>query len=115
MKTLPFDFWDKQADDLAKYQGWLLSNDSSGRVTIARMDEPQAWRDADVKLGFTRQPFKDDMAAGKFVVELAANANRHALLAIWLQGYDVEESMDMPPPKQLLFHTRKKGKKTNAR
>jgi len=75
-------------------EGWILTNDSSGRVTISRLDAP-----GDVEgLGFTEPKFKDDAAANHHVASYAAGGSFLHLLAIWLQGYRVDDETEVLPP-----------------
>jgi hypothetical protein len=104
----PFDFWDQNADLASKRQGWLLTNDWSGRVTIAKLDDPQAWVDSGWPIA-PPQPFKDDRAAWDYVVDKARAGDRVAMLAVWLQGYDIAKNMDMEPPAALLRHSSEIG------
>ena len=91
----PFDYWPQWAADVSMEEGWILTNDSSERATISRLDAP-----SDVEgLGFTEPKFDNDALANEFVSQQASTGSPLHLLAIWLQGYGVEDELEVEPPK----------------
>ena len=90
----PFDVWPRQAANLAIEEGWLLTNDSAGRVTIARLDDPGSVEGLD----FTEPNFETDQAANDFVVHRAMEGSHVHLLAVWLQGHEVDADLQVNPP-----------------
>lgn len=91
---VPFDTWPHRAANMAIEEGWLLTNDSLERVTIARLDDPEGVEGLD----FTEPKFGTDQAANDFVVKRALEGSHVHLLAVWLQGYEVNAQLQVNPP-----------------
>jgi len=89
----PFDFWTDQQANTAIDEGWLLTNDSKDRVTIARLDDPKSV----AGLSFTEPVFDDDAEANEFVVSRALVGSKTHMLAVFLQGYNVDDDLQVWP------------------
>lgn len=59
--------WLKSYDLRSKRQGWMITNNSANEYCIARLDDPQAWRDDGWPLNFSEPKFDCDEAAIEFV------------------------------------------------
>ena len=94
----PHTYWTVDDDRASLQEGWLLTNDSSNRTYIAKLDDPASIDD----LGFADPKFDCDSEAEFFVLQLAMAGSRRHMLAIYLQGFAVEEELDFHPPRELL-------------
>lgn len=94
----PFTYWTATDEREARREGWVLTNDSFERMTIARLDDPASYDDLDYEFPV----FNNDTEAIAFVVNAALNGSRHHMLAIYLQGFPVRQELDVIPPRRLL-------------
>jgi len=90
----PFKHWPEWADAASKKEGWILTNDSSERVTISRLDDPSSVEGLD----FTEPKFQDDQEAYDTVACRAEERSPLHLLALWLQGYHTTDILEIEPP-----------------
>lgn len=79
-------FWTDEDNRIAMSQGWILTNDALDRYTISKLDDPAAEEDLD----YDEPKFASDAEAVSFVFGLAAQGQRHALKALYLNGYDIQ-------------------------
>jgi hypothetical protein len=91
----PFMLWPTEYNKQSMEEGWLLTNDSDGRVTIARLDDPAAVVPA---IGFEEPKFATDQAANDFVSAKAKAGSHCHFLACWLQGYRCNDELQVQPP-----------------
>jgi hypothetical protein len=94
----PFDYWPWECESQARSDGWILTNDGLDCTTISRIDNPT---EAEPKLDYDAPKFTDDAAARTFVIERALASSKRHLLAIYLNGFPVEQPLDMVVPKVL--------------
>jgi hypothetical protein len=80
----PFNYWKPSDVQIAEREGWTLTNDSEDRVTISRLDEVEI--------------FEDDLKANQHVLDKAMRGSRLHLKAVFLQGYRVNEPLQIEPP-----------------
>ena len=94
----PMEYWPADCEEQSQQEGWLLTNDGRGLVTVSRIDVP-----ADhPQLGDDEPKFASDSAAYAFVVQRAIAGSRLHLLALVLCHHPVDEAMELPPPDALL-------------
>jgi len=89
----PFNIWSTHQNRVSMQEGWILTNDSSGRVTIARLDDPASVPE----LNYTEPKFKDDQEAYEFVGKLCKMGSHLHFVAIWLQGYKTNDILECSP------------------
>lgn len=95
----PFDYWSERDTRQSMQEGWLLTNDSKGRVAIARLDDPAA-----AGLDYQEPRFADDEEATLFVFAqqtLLPEGSRYGL-AMWLVGAPVVQQLSRHPPLPFL-------------
>jgi len=91
---IPFDLWPPQFNVQAMNEGWLLTDDSSENITIARLDDPASVP----KLRYDEPKFANDQVANDFVFRKACGGSQCHVMAIWLQGYPVMTELQVLPP-----------------
>lgn len=95
----PFAYWSRAEANIAIEEGWVLTNNSADCVCVSRLDNPA---DVEPPLNYTEPKFEGDEQAQGFVATRAANGSRMHILALYLCGFSVEESMTAPPAGSLL-------------
>lgn len=88
----PFDYWGYDDNTRSMQEGWLLTNDDEGRVTIARLDDPSA-----AEMAYSEPKLQDDQEANEYVWQRALGGSEIHLRAIWLQGYRVDDELQVGP------------------
>jgi len=93
----PHDFWTKECWDISAHEGWVLTNSSPNDLgievsNICRITCPEDWEGLD----YTYPKFKNDDEAVNFVIRKAANGSGIHMLAIWLEGHDLESECWVP-------------------
>ena len=95
--------WPDRYDLLCQQEGWLLTNDSQGCFTIARLDCP-----ADCDVGFTEPKYRNDWEAKQFVLQQAIQTHEpRYVLALWLDGWPERLPLPVVPPELLGFVSRR--------
>ena len=83
----PVCAWAITDQEASIHEGWILTNDSAGDNCIARIDDPQSWKDEGWMINYSRPRFKSDDSAHAFVCKRALTGAPHAIKALAMVGY----------------------------
>lgn len=96
----PGDLWPVDYERRSRIEGWLLTNDSKGRVYIAKLDDPEA---AEVA---PNNDFEYDEDAVAYVLSCATSphpaSNSIHMMALYLAGRYWDEPLGCQIPSPLL-------------